>query len=349
MHRMQEGIENMKNLKIFGLALGVVALVAALQPAQAACGAPFLITSLGVDGTAYVVNPTVTYGYGGNGLANSSITESVTGFFWGVGVGDPAFGVGADNGTFEALSWLYVYPNYPSSVLTTWAQDPGIDTCIDVMGPLGERCQVTYFQDVSVGENEGDPPAGTGLFAIVSTPDNAASGDFYLSPLDIGGNIVMAPQEGMAILSSTRAGDTGVQMSLSGPTLEGILAGSYLSDSPLCQGSGAGGAGTINGLIVGYRAKTMVLPRSSAPPSDFSADRWDTAGEDTALGSPSSISVPCDGDSDVYASYQLLFDSGFAAPIVSATTTRVECGPNLADPDNIRVRPEGRSRNNRTR
>ena len=46
MHRTQEGIDNMKKMKIFGLALGVLALIAVAQPANAACGAPFLITSI---------------------------------------------------------------------------------------------------------------------------------------------------------------------------------------------------------------------------------------------------------------------------------------------------------------
>ena len=267
MHWTQEGIENMKALKIFGLALGVVALIAAAQPAQAACGAPFLITSINSSTgyIAYVINPTVT----DDGLDGSSITADVTCFFWGVGFGNPAFGVGADNGSFPTLSWLYVYPGYAASVLTTWAADPSIDTCIDAMGPLGERCQVTFFQDVSTAD-------GSGLFALVSTPDNPASGDFFM---DNGGvNIELAPQEGMAILSSSRAGDTGVAMDLSGPSPEGILAGSYLSDSPNCQGAGAGGTDPLNGLIVGYRAVTQVMPRGSAPPSDFNVDAWDDAG-----------------------------------------------------------------------
>ena len=115
----------MKSLKIFGLALGVVALVAAAQPAQAACGAPFLITSLNQAAGyyAYVVNPSTE---SGGGLDGSTVTEDVTGFFWGLGVGNPLPGVGADNGTFPTLSWLYIYPNYPAAVLTTWAADPSI-------------------------------------------------------------------------------------------------------------------------------------------------------------------------------------------------------------------------------
>ena len=331
----------MKKMKIFGLALGVLALIAVAQPANAACGAPFLITSINGDAGyyAYVINPTVTPGAGGNGLAGSTITDQFTGFFWGVGVGDPAPGVGADNGTFAAIDWMYVYPNYPASVLTTWAASTDIDTCIDVQGALGERCQVTFFQDVDL-ENGGE-----GLFAIVSTPDDSASGDFFL---DNGGvNITLAPADKMAILGSTRAGDTGVEIMLGSPAMP--EAGLYLSDAPACQGAGVGGT-AANGLIVGYQAVTQVVPRGSAPPSDFSRAAWTNAGDVAPVGQPTAISVPCDGDSDVYASYAWEMDSGFSSPIVSSSTTRLECGANIADPDQgIRVKPEGRTRGSRTR
>jgi hypothetical protein len=331
---MQEGIGNMKKMKVFGFVLGALALAVGVQPAQAACGAPFLITSINnaTEQFAYVVNPTVTPGAGGNGVSGSSVTDAITGYFWGVGVGNPASGVGADSGTFPALEWLYIYPNYPASVLTTWAASTAIDTCIDVQGPLGQRCQVTFFQDV-------DTQTGAGLFALVSTADDPASGDFLL---DNGGvNITMAPQAGMQILASSRTGGgTGVMMTLAGPSESQLAAGSYLSTAPQCQGAGSGGA--ANGLVVGYRAVTQVLPRGSAPPSDFAAGAWNPAGGNTGIGAPTVINVPCNGDQDVYVSYQLLFDSGFTAPLVSNTTTRVECGPNVADPSQHRVKPEGR-------
>lgn len=327
---MQEGIFEMKKMKIFGLALGVLALVAAAQPAQAACGAPFLITSLGATEYAYLYNPSVELG--GGGIQGSSITDQLTGFFWGVGVGDPALGVGADNGSFAALDWLGIYPNYPAYINTTWAASTGIDTCIDVQGGLGERCQVTFMQDVNLN-------GGGGVFALMSTPDDPASGDFLLTN---GSNpINFAPQAAMSILSSTRNGDTGVAMMLSGPNAADIDAGSYLSDAAQCQGTGGAGS-AANGLIVGYDAVVQVLPRGSAPPSDFNAAAWTPASQTTPLGTPVSISVPCDGDSDVYASYKLVMDSGFTSPIVSNSTTRIECGPNVADPSQIRVKPEGR-------
>lgn len=337
MHWMQEGIDNMSKTKIFGIALGVVALVAAMQPAQAACGSAFLITSLGATEYAYLYNPSVT----DDGLNGSTITDQLTGFFWGVGVGDPTLGVGADNGTWSALDWLGpLSPGYGAYINTTWAASTGIDTCIDVQGPIDQRCQVTFFQDVDVN-------TGAGLFALMSTPSDPTSGDFLLTN---GGNpINMAPQEGMAILSSSRANFESVDLMLSGPTAEGLAAGSYLSDAAACQGTGAGGV--ANGLIVGYRVVTQVLPRGSAPPSDFHAAMWSPASQDTAIGSPAAANVPCaSGDSDVYTSFQLLFDSGFASPIVSNTTTRIECGPNVAEPgQGIRVKPEGRQQAPRTR
>jgi hypothetical protein len=44
-------------------------------------------------------------------------------------------------------------------------------------------------------------------------------------------------------------------------------------------------------------------------------------------------------DNDVYLSTELWFDSDFTAPFVSSNSTRIECGPTLADPEKPRFRP----------
>lgn len=325
----------MRKMKVIGLALGLVAIVAIAQPAQAACGAPFLISNTNGNTGVYngLVNPTVTLGV--DGLNGTSVTENITGYFWGVGVGDPATGVGADNGGWLAVSWLYLYPGYNTGILTSWAEDPSIDGCIDVQAAQGSRCQVTYFQDTAIG-------TGEGLFALVSTPDDAASGDFYL---DLGGvDIVMAPSPAMPILSSTRGGDTSVTVGLAGPTAEAIAAGSFLDPAAACQGGVAGGQDPLNGLVQGFRVCSQVLPRGSEPPSDFNIANWDCdPATDSPLGAPVEAAAACAEDSDVYFSWALVMDSGFLSLLVSNNATRVECGANLADSEpRIRIAPETR-------
>lgn len=333
MHRTQEGNEDMKKMKLFGLGLGLLAVVAIAQPANAACGAPFLIstTDAGTGEYSYVINPGVT----DNGFNGSTITDQLTGFFWGVGIGNPALGVGADNGSFAALDWFYIYPGFPAGILTTWAASAGIDTCIDVQGALGSRCQATFLQDV-------DPSTGQGVFALISTADDPASGDFYLN-LEGGAAINLAPAAQMPILNSTRNGDQGVTVQLGGPTAEALAAGAYLDAALACQGAGGGGTDPLNGLVDGYSIRYQVLPRGSQPPSDFGADGWNDGGTGVLpLGMPGQVAVDCGGqDADVYLTYQLHLDSGFAAPLVSASSTRIECGPNVADPQQrIRIAPD---------
>jgi hypothetical protein len=325
-------------MKCFGIGLGLLAVVAIAQPAQAACGAGFLISTLTTDPAvySYVINPAVdpvTEGSDGR-----TVSPAFQGFFWGLGVGDPEVGVGADNGTFAAIDWLYPLGGYPALIGTTWASDSGIDTCIDVQGALGSRCQVTFLQDI-------DPGTGQGMFALISTGDEP-NGDFQLN-LDGNAPITLAPAAQMAILNSTRNGDQGVTVALSGPTAASLAAGAYLDSDPACLAAGGGGTDPLNGLVTGYSVRYRVQPRGTQPPSDYSAAAWTDAGTGILpLGAPGQAAVDCGGaDSDVYLTYQLHFDSGFAAPIVSASSTRTECGPNVADPaERIRIAPETRQK-----
>jgi hypothetical protein len=328
----------MRKMKFFGLALGLLAIVAVAQPAHAICGAPFLIsTAVDVDTYSYVINPAVDPAT--QGLNGSTVTDQIQGFFWGVGVGNPTLGVGADNGSWTALDWLYIFPGYPAAIITTWAESTGIDTCIDVQGAFGSRCQATFVQDV-------DPDTGEGMFALLATADDDASGDFFLVQ-DGNAPIVFAPQPKMAVTGSVRNGAQGVTVALAGPTVEAIAAGSFLDEDPACLAASGGGPAPLNGLVTGYSVRYVIQPRGSQPPSNFAVEQWTDSGNGILpLGSTTQAAVDCGGqDNDVYLSYQLHFDSGFAAPFVSASTTRTECGPNVADPqERIRVAPETRQK-----
>jgi hypothetical protein len=327
----------MRKMKLFGFGLGLIAIAAMFQPAHAACVAPYAIqTTIDVDTYSYVVNPAVDPAT--QGLNGSTVTDQIQGFFWGVGIGNPTLGVGADNGSWTALDWLYIYPGFPAAILTTWAEDLGIDTCIDAQGPLGSRCQATFVQDV-------DPDTGQGMFALVATQDDDASGDFYLI-LDGNAPIVMAPAPKMGVTGSVRNGAQGVTVALSGPTAAALLPGAYIDDDPACLAAGGGGTDPLGGLVTGFSVRYLVQPRGAQPPSNFAVSAWQPGGGVLPLGSPAQAIVDCGGqDSDVYLSYQLHFDSGFASPFVSASSTRTECGPNVADPqERIRVAPETRQK-----
>ena len=190
------------------IALGL-ALIAGAQPAQAACGAPFLITSIDQGGGAYsyVITPGVDVG---DGFRGSSITEDFGGAFWALGFGNPAPGVGADNGAWPALNWLYTYPGYPASILTTWAADPSIDTCIDVQGPLGQRCQATLLSDVN-------PQTGEGVWALSVNPDNPSSGDFFLIARPQPRNLVLAPSPQLGLDGDPERSGSGLDFTLTVP------------------------------------------------------------------------------------------------------------------------------------
>lgn len=338
MHRTQEGIEDMRKMKLFGLGVGLLAIVAFAQPANAICGAPFVITSIADSATySYLVNPAVDPAT--QGLQGSTVSPALQGFFWGLGVGDPTLGVGADNGSWAAPDWLYVVDGYPANILTHWAESTGIDNCIDVQGALGDRCQVTFFQDV-------DPDTGEGLFVLISTADDDAGGDFYLNR-EGNAPITLVPAEKMAVLNSIRNGSQGVTVQLSGPSVAGVVAGSLLDADVDCVVAGGGGTDPLNGIVTGFSVRYLVQPRGTQPPTNFAASAWTDAGTGILpLGAPAQAAVDCGGaDGDVYLTYQLHFDSGFASPLVSASTTRTECGPNVADPaERIRIKPDTRQK-----
>jgi hypothetical protein len=60
---------------------------------------------------------------------------------------------------------------------------------------------------------------------------------------------------------------------------------------------------------------------------------------ETPVGSPVTVEALCGATNvDVYLATQLTFDSGFTTDVVSANSTRIECGPNVANPTPIRPR-----------
>lgn len=328
------------------LVLGSVAfmtLAAALQPAEAVCVSARRITS----GASYVITP----GYESlGGFNNSSVSPDFVGHFWAIGAGDiPLIGGGIDNGNFGALGgWVQVYANYPALINSTWAANVEIDGCVD-FAEL-PRCMAILLMD-----NSGD--TGTGAFALLTDePDELLNFDFEqpgLAPI----NLTTVPA--LSITGSVRtstcsitttqpcssgadcpAGETcvegtGVDVSVDGLNLATIADGLYLD--PNCpQPDGAAP------VIEGYQVYSREVPRGSPPPTDTDTDNWTPVGPVTPLGEPSTVSLGCTGDTDQYLTTGIVFDSATASTYVSGTTTRFECGANLAEPEEIQRKPRNR-------
>ena len=67
---------------------------------------------------------------------------------------------------------------------------------------------------------------------------------------------------------------------------------------------------------------------------------WTAGGNPAALGSATTFTVPCGAtDVDVYVAGAYRWATGFETAVVGANSTRVECGPNLANPADTMIRP----------
>jgi hypothetical protein len=317
-----------KTFKIVAVLAVLVVVAAAVQPANAACG---VARNFFADN--YIYSPGVcvsdgTYPCG----AGTSVTPAFKGTFWHVGNGNPAIGLGNDSGIYDQSFWTpAISPGYPLAGFNGGWNPPTIqkpDGCPDVPQPgsPAAKCMAILLEDV---DSEGAP-----VFALLTAPANAQA-NYDFNQGDGTPPINLAPLPKVAIVNSVRqGGGTGVALSvlLDGA---GLQDGLYINSSGDCAAVGGGGTS----LIAGYRTrfKTQV---SDTPPEDENTAGWPDCGSGvTPLGQPGNCSVPCAGDTNVFVSYSLVFDSGFELGIVGAPSTRAECGPNLAEPgERIRVR-----------
>ena len=131
-------------------------------------------------------------------------------------------------------------------------------------------------------------------------------------------------------------------------SLTDISAGLYL-DANCIQ---PGGGGTT-GLIAGYQIFSQLINRGDPAPSSNNAAEWTPVGAPIPLGAPGTATVACaqDADRDLYVTTGVVFDSGFSNSWVSGNSTRIECGANLAEPEDVierkprnREKPRSRSR-----
>lgn len=300
--------------RIAALAVLVMGVAATLQPANAICGSPRNFKS-----DSYIVTP----GCEAIDCTAGSMTSEAQGVFWGIGDGDPTVGVGIDNGTFTFFggnSWGIPYPGYPVLINSHW-QRAGIDGCID-FAP-GVRCMAILLSDTAQNTGSASP---AGAFALMTDrPDDATVSFDFSEPGNADITLLTLPT--LRITDSARTGGgTGVDLTVNGISAADIAGGLYLD--PECPDLNAN-------LILGYQVYTRSTPRGAGAPTDNDATNWTPAGPVVPLGSPSTFSLACDGETDKYITGGVVFDSAFANTWVSGQSLKVECGVNLADPENV--------------
>jgi predicted small secreted protein len=330
--------------KVLTVAATLVLALSMAAPLQASCntvaGMSTIDVATGNNSTSFITNLAFQnhpgYGTGNYGpytfsydpldpaVAPLSPAASIT--FWRQGSGDPAVGAGDDNGIYDMIATGgFYYTGYPPSsnyggylrggVLQGSWQPPGIDGCVEA-----SSCMCLLITD----QNGSD-----GQFAILGGRSDAT----FNSLLSIGGTdgfnhfapIKLVTLNGPAITGSVRdSGNNDVRVDVTSAAPSG---GVYTQDGCACGPAG-------------FKVRQMILPRGNMPPADRDAAGWSEPNLGTGapqgvtpFGTSVNVLSECGtSDTDVYLATQLVFDSGFGTAVVSANSTRMECGPNIARP-----------------
>jgi hypothetical protein len=318
--------------------VGVMALAlgALLQPAWATCGNPnfFHSCSSTTADCSYLQTP----GVGGGGIGGSGVTANLRGNFWALGNGAPA-GEGHDDGSgganpaawpaleggidfgAGATGWVKNFQGagyVGASLYATWAEDPRIDGCTDSVA-VQPVCHATFLTD----HNGADT-----FFAVLSKLEDQGNYDFS-RPGDA--PITLAPVPKPRITGSSRTGND-VTLQIGAPLPPDLTAGSYLD--PAC-----------GPVITGYRVRGRIVPRGSGVGAGRDPAEWTSF--QTAvipIGNGTSVVADCSevANQDVYIAQTFIFDSGFEATYVSRESTRAECGPQVAEPQQPQRQRPGR-------
>lgn len=289
--------------KILGVAAAFAAMaVLGATDASAVCAnaLTFGHTTPSCGGYCGVVTPDGGYPTGGS--------------FWSLGTGTAVAGTGNDNGSWTlgtpspTTSWCKQYTGgcYLSG---TWAGNGGIDGCIDglITGGGKENMVVQFSYEAG----------GQGYYAAASASRNNAGAEFEFT--GSGQNIVLQAIPKPSITGTTRTAPN-VQISVGSPNL-----GAFTTDGVLTAGQ----------VIKQYRVYKQVVPRAAAAPASRNRlTGWVAAGAAVNLGSPFSYSeTDCATDKDIYLAASVVYDSGYESDAVSANSTKVQCGPTLAEPN----------------
>lgn len=341
-----------------GLVL-VMGLAASLVPASAACTAARAVTSsVGANQTFFFTpgnpfTPTADYPttpYGG------STTYYVNGEFWSFGGGNPAYNLGNDSGYFKGASSVLGeptwtgggydggFPLFLGGALGHWAAS-GVDGCVDFDGSNGAQPDVSECNVVLLT----DEANGVGYFTALSVNPAAGNDFIYNASTGFSPNITLAPIPKPVIVNSVTVGSS---ISVTATVNPGAIAPANGFDFK-CQGAN---------IVQGYRIYVRQLPGHNTPkPVQINTREINqtlgpplapwvpvTAPAGTAFGAPSVFQLDCSsaGDTDYYLCATMLF--GGTAPGAaryelkncSMNATKIECGPNMANPQPLQRRIE---------
>ena len=328
--------------KVLTAAAVLVVALSVSAPVGANCGTTAIISTITATGTTFVFNPTfathpsffygpygpAVYSYDGANPAPTPLSAAANITFWAVGTGDPAVGFGDDNGAYDIIAGGgfyfggYTYSSYiPGGYLqagvvnATW--EGGTDNCVG-----SNNCMCVLFSD-----QDGD----AGFFAI-----GGGSSDANVNTvINLGGSDGNGNNEAIALVG------------IAAPSITGSTRdqGTFNVNLDVSAALPAGGNYVQNGCAcgpTGFKVLQSIVPRGNMPPSDRNNGAWTepTLGDGTSAQPVSGFSTTVNirsscgtSDTDVYLATSLQFDSGFGAAVVSGNSSRVECGPTVANPN----------------
>lgn len=316
--------------KIAVAGVGALLLASLAQPVMAGCTNNYLVTSSSAEGSTFIFNEGTFNAYnpadplyGGYAPGLSPQAEA---FWWQLGLGDPAIGAGLDNGSWGIENWVPPYPVpgytgvfwFPSLIQGGWGQDPAaIDGCISDDGNVLGECMCVLVTDEFDG-------SGLGLLFGAATDANGFArlnlpgGNVALPLLDVPGPTIVG--------SSRDAVSNDVTVSVGAAIAAGF---DNSKDGCACIGS------------MQFKVYSNTVMRGAAAPVSRD-DGWVERSGPTPISASADVLVDCGAsDTDVYLSTSIVTDSGFETEL-SANSTRVECGPNIATPDDLQELRPGR-------
>jgi hypothetical protein len=342
----------MKKLILVAVGVALVAgLAASLQPAEAACGSARAIQSITGTGSAGFFTP----GYDSNGYSNFAPRGS----FWSLGYGNatgatpPNNDSGSNSGGTNfyvgtgAGNWLENgYAGVPSYFDDYYGgnhwQIPGTDGCIDFDGSDGDhvgvgapdqdQCNVILVDD--------DDNNGVGYFLLAAqSADNLGNYKFNEALGNTNVNLAAIPVPIITASSSVSATVKNVTVVVPCPV--GPAQGVYANCQPAQN--------TQLSSSINYQLYSKTTAVGNAPTGAGSRDlppvvSVSDAGNPTGwllqaggagqCGVPVDTTLDCTGNPDVsvWLCASLVVD-GFETTNCSANAVRVDCGPNLANPD----------------
>jgi hypothetical protein len=292
----------MRKISKITLMAGIVLAAAMLvQPVFAACPNARLITA--------------NYVYGTPGEVPTYYAQA---WFWALGSGIQGAGTGNDNGAVVGSTDGYGYGagffNAPGGygygyVGASWGS-AGVDGCIDATVAPTPCNAAGCCTGILISDEFG----GQGYFAFLSSTAN--SGQNYQNY----GAVTLTAIPKPNIVGSVRVDASNVNVTVRCPAQAELAAG--LALDPGCNDT----------VLLGCKLYSTNVARGTAPPAGRELVGWSAVGGQGTPGATQTVGLTCAGNEDVYLTTALVFDSGFEVRYGGENSTRVECGPNVANP-----------------